>query len=79
MSEEVTREEYSEVVYKNYMLAEFRKLNKSIASIAKSLERIANPPIKLDRHDPNTIEKATRDISRMAGFKKKKSRGQVGQ
>jgi len=82
MSEETKREEHliSELHVRNYMLAEFRKLNLHLKRIEHHLERIADPPATLDRRDPDTVKKATRDISRIAGARARgKPRGQVGQ
>jgi len=44
------------------LLNELRSVSKSLRVIGKCLEKIANPPMKLDPNDSNAVKKASQAI-----------------
>lgn len=53
--------------FRYLLINELRSLDSYLRSISKSLERIANPPIKLDLNDPDAVKKASQSLQSLRG------------
>ena len=62
MEEEILRQAMGDSNFRYLLLTELRSINKSLKGIGKCLERIANPPMKLDPNDPDVVKKASQAI-----------------